>query len=238
MEPETVPSIRGNNKILLNGYVYVKQKLLANNVISYECERRRGKGIGMSQCKAKVKLNSDLSVVGYLNEHSHAADDARVEVLKVRENIKRRAEQTDETPQQILGQELQQLSQGAAVQMVPLRHVRRYIRLHKQTANAVHPVPPDRAFDIPEEYKTLGNGERFILFDSGSHDTNRIIVFGTDRSVNILKESAHWYMDGTFSRAGAVFQLYTVSQFQCYFFFMLVICEQRFVIQRAFSGRS
>src|SRR5688572_28024304 len=113
MELETVASIRGKNKVVLNGYVYVKQKNLANDLISFECERRRGSGTTLSECKAKVKLNADLSVVSYLHEHTHAADSGHVEVLKVRASIKRKAEETDETSQQILGHELQQLSQQA-----------------------------------------------------------------------------------------------------------------------------
>ncbi|KAL3888256.1 hypothetical protein ACJMK2_000627 [Sinanodonta woodiana] len=68
MELETVASIRGKTKVVLNDFVYVKQKSLANNVTSYECERRRGAGKNTSEYRAKVKLNEDLSVVSYLHE--------------------------------------------------------------------------------------------------------------------------------------------------------------------------
>ena len=63
MSAETIATERGKNNILLIGYFYVKQKLLANNISSYECERRRGSGKGLSQCKAKVKINENMSVV-------------------------------------------------------------------------------------------------------------------------------------------------------------------------------
>ena len=86
--------LRGKTKIAINGYVYVKQKDLADNVTSFECEKRHGSGKGLSICKAKVKIAADMSVVGYVNTHSHAADDAHVQVLEVRATIKRRAEQT------------------------------------------------------------------------------------------------------------------------------------------------
>lgn len=52
-----------------------------------------------------------------MNEHTHAPDATRSEVLRVRNNIKKRALVTEETPQQILGQEMEQLSQAASVQM-------------------------------------------------------------------------------------------------------------------------
>ena len=141
MELQTVASILGKNKVALDGYVYVKQKKLANNVMSYECERRRGCGRNLSECKAKVILNENLSVVGYLNGHTHAADSARVEVLMVRASIKRKAEEIEGTPQQILESELQEISQQVAAKMIPKRHLRRCIRQVRQKKNAVHPIP-------------------------------------------------------------------------------------------------
>jgi len=212
MELETVASIRGKNKVVLNGYVYVKQKNLANDLISFECERRRGSGTTLSECKAKVKLNADLSVVSYLHEHTHAADSGHVEVLKVRASIKRKAEETDETSQQILGHELQQLSQQAAAQMIPIRHVRRNIRQVKQMKNADLPIPTNCNFEIPEEYKRLLDGENFLLYDSGCYDVNRFLIFGTERTLTLLNDSEHWFMDGTFKIVPALFfQLYTIQ---------------------------
>ena len=90
---QAIVSIREKNKIAINGYVYVKQKDLADHVTSFECEKRRGSGKGLSICKAKVKIAADMSVVGYVDTHSHAAT-AHVQVLEVRAKIKRRAEQT------------------------------------------------------------------------------------------------------------------------------------------------
>ena len=55
MSAEMIATERGKSTILLNGYLYVKRKLLANNISSYECDPR-GSGKGLSQCKAKVKL--------------------------------------------------------------------------------------------------------------------------------------------------------------------------------------
>jgi len=73
-----------------------------------------------------------------MNEHSHPADPVRREDLTVRANLKRKAVETQETPQQILSQELQ--------------GVRRNIRKTRQKTDFVHPLPNDRAFSIFEEY--------------------------------------------------------------------------------------
>lgn len=76
-----------------------------------------------------------------MNEHTHAPDATRFEVLRVRNNIKKRALVTEETPQQILGQEMEQISQAASVQMVPLRHIRRTIRKVRERNTTRYPNP-------------------------------------------------------------------------------------------------
>lgn len=208
---EKVQSIRGKQKILFNGYAFVKQKDLANDVISYECEKRRGNGKGNSQCKAKIKVRDEI-VVGSLNTHTHEPDAARCEVLTTTQNIKKRAVETEEPPQQILGRELQGMSEAASVQMVPLRHIRRQIRRARQEVRLPIPLPTDRSsLVLPDQYKTLSSGEEFLLFDSGVGDINRIFIFGTERSASLLGQSPNWFVDGTFSIVPAIFfQLYSI----------------------------
>lgn len=208
---DKVQSIRGKQKILYNGYVYVKQKVLAGGVISYECEKRRGNLVGVSECKAKVKVQNEV-VVASLHEHTHGPDSARCEVLQVRQNITKRAVETEETPQQILGREMQNLSEGASVQMVPIKHLRRQVRRKRQVIHAPQPLPNDRAtIELPDVYKKLPNGENFLLFDSGVGDINRILIFGTAKTSSLLAQSPNWFMDGTFAIVPELFfQLYTV----------------------------
>lgn len=95
---EFVQSERGKRKLIYDGYIYVKQKELANCVISYECEKRRH-----SNSKSKVKVCGN-EVVGHVNDHNHAADIHHPEVLFVRQEIKRKAINTQETAQQVITQ--------------------------------------------------------------------------------------------------------------------------------------
>ena len=48
---EWIINSRGKNKVAYEGYIYTHQKQLANDVESYECERRRH-----DSCKCKVKV--------------------------------------------------------------------------------------------------------------------------------------------------------------------------------------
>ena len=50
---EFITSVRGASKLLYEGYAYVKQKTLADNWESYECERQRYD----KSCKARVRVS-------------------------------------------------------------------------------------------------------------------------------------------------------------------------------------
>ena len=38
-----------------------------------------------------------------------------------------------------------------------------------------------------------------LLYDSGVGEVNRILVFATDDALSLLRQSDHWFSDGTFS---------------------------------------
>ena len=72
---EFVSSQKRKQKIIRNGFIYIFQKDLANEVRSYECELRR-KG----HCKAKIKLDLGDNVIEQLNEHTYPHSQVKVEL--------------------------------------------------------------------------------------------------------------------------------------------------------------
>ena len=78
---DSVTSTRGKNKLIDDGYVYVKQNYLANGVVSYEGKHSSG------QCKAKVKVLNG-AIIANTTEHTHAPVVGRAEVLHVRASNK------------------------------------------------------------------------------------------------------------------------------------------------------
>jgi hypothetical protein len=86
---EHIISDKGGQKLLFEGYLYVKQKVLTNNVVSWECERRRY----TESCRAKLKVDG-MQVVGRIHEHTHAPDTAKVEVVKAYQSMKQKAKET------------------------------------------------------------------------------------------------------------------------------------------------
>lgn len=198
---------KGSRKLIRNGYMYVFQKNLANDLTSWECIlRRRG------QCKEKVKLTLTDNFVEEVNVHTHPPSQPQVEVAQVKASIKRKTETTNDTCQQILGSELQNISQSAAVNLPQLNSIRRNIRAQRQDRNVL-PTPLRRQ-DIPvlpQQYQVTAAGDQFLLFDSGVGDAERIFIFATQQGLRLLANYDHWFMDGTFKLCPEVFyQIYTI----------------------------
>ena len=85
--------------------MYVFKKMLTNDVSSWERILRR-KG---TQCKASIKLSILGEFIGQNHEHTHPPSQIQVEVTKAKTSIKRKAEATEETSQQILTSELRNI---------------------------------------------------------------------------------------------------------------------------------
>jgi hypothetical protein len=119
---EYVTSNKGGVKLLFEGFVYVKSKILKSGDVSFECEMRRNS----KQCKARLRVSGD-SVVGRFNDHTHAPDIGRPEALKIRQSVKRRAVDIEETPQQVITQELREVTESAAVKLPAIRNIRNIV---------------------------------------------------------------------------------------------------------------
>ena len=176
---------KGNRKLIHENYMYVFQKNLANDVTSWESEKRR-----RGECKAKIKLDEAGNFLERINNHTHASFEPKCEIAKARANIKRRATETQDPAQVILGIELGGISETAAINLPALHYLRRNIRLQMQ-ANQQLPIPANRE-DVPElslQYQRSYANEQFLVFDSGQGDTDRISIFGTNQSLQLLSQS-------------------------------------------------
>ena len=80
--------------------------------------------------------------------------------LQIKNAIKHRAIDTDETAQQITSTAVTNCSEAAAAQLPPLRHIRRGSRRVKKDAGNTIPVTQNlQTMEIPEEYS---NPQRLI----------------------------------------------------------------------------
>ena len=64
---------------------------------------------------------------------------------------------------------------------------------------------------IPERYQKPNDGHQFLLQDSCPGEDPRMIIYATQRNLQILSTARHWLMDGTFKIVPELFsQLYTI----------------------------
>ncbi|KAG0428611.1 hypothetical protein DMUE_5809, partial [Dictyocoela muelleri] len=65
--------------------------------------------------------------------------------------------------------------------------------------------------DIPEIIKYTFSSEKFLIYDSGDSNNNRILIFSTNTHISYLEHSESWYCDGTFKSCPTGFeQVYTI----------------------------
>ena len=64
---------------------------------------------------------------------------------------------------------------------------------------------------LPHEYQMTGTGERYLIFDSGVGNINRMFIFTTNDGIDILVNSSQWFGDGTFKLCSQIFsQIHTI----------------------------
>ena len=126
---ESTLTERGSRMVIKDGYAYVFQKTLANDIKCYECFLRK-KG----QCKAKIKLLADDAFLNQLNERTHSPSQTTVEATKIKARIKDRTRNANDTFKQILRAELRNVSEATAVALPSLNNMRRIIR--RQTSRS------------------------------------------------------------------------------------------------------
>ena len=115
-----------------------------------------------------MKLNAIYDFAEQVQEHTHAPYVTRCELTKVRVSIKRKASTTHDTTLQILGTELANLTQTAALNLPNLSNLRRYIRRQRQELNIS--ANPPRKKDVPvlpHEYQMTGTGKKDEIFQTG-----------------------------------------------------------------------
>ena len=141
---EFTSTSHGRPKLANGNYLYVHQKELANGMEAWECEQRRP-----DMCKSRVKV-SNGQVIDRVNQHTHAPDATKIEVMK-----------SENVPQRILLDGLAQTSSVAAVNLPRLENVRQTIRRYREGDPGLAANPQNHA-NVP---KRIENGLKMDFFN-------------------------------------------------------------------------
>ena len=119
-------------------------------------------------------------------EHCHAPKPDLVPVLELKNKIKTRAVETEESPSTILHSAIGSFPLNAACQLPQSETLSRSIRRRQ--------VPPANSnSQLPDHLKQTDRGEKFLL-----REDKELIVFTTASNLSVLKACKHWFADGTF----------------------------------------
>ena len=182
---------RGIRQVAYEGYLYHKNKMIASGITYWECvQRRDGDG-----CKRRFVISADDTLLRVAIEHSHPPTPDKIEGIRSRAGMKRTAHNTNEKTHNILITHLVGLSQETLSQLPNSETLKRDIRRQRRPNHPPVPAANCKQFVLPQPYTVTNAGERFLLYDNRE---DRLLLFGTDRSIAHLAQCNHWFMDGTF----------------------------------------
>ena len=119
--------------------------------------------------------------------HNHAPNPDRIPVIQLHNEVKHRAATTDEQTNSILHSALKTFPLRAAGELPRTDIIIQTIRRQRATPAVIV------GGHLPEALKTTYRGEDFILYQD-----NEMIIFTTNTNLSVLKQSKHWFADGTF----------------------------------------
>ena len=136
-------------------------------------------------------------------EHLHEPDQQLIECIALKAGVKRKARDTNDTTHHIIGHSLDPATESSVIKLPKLDSMKRTIRRERHIIDAA-PGQLESLDVIPQEYQITAKGENFLLYDSGTN-TQRMIIFGTQRNVEMLNAFHIYLADGTFKNAPSLF---------------------------------
>lgn len=204
---EIIDSLKKDGKLIsFDGYLYRKDRI-CTTTINWRCT--------VKGCKGRLITSSapnEGDVPDVTGQHCHIPNPARAAVKQLHSRITERAVRTQDPPRRIIQDEVQTLPREAAASIRCNKNLAAMINRKRKRVHHAPPCPISRnGFIIPDNYTVTMSGEQFLLFDSGMDDEDRILIFGTNRMVQLMAQYQHWFIDGTFSVSPDIFyQLFTV----------------------------
>ena len=205
--PYTIKSIRGCDKLVDDSNFIYRQEREYGGKVYWKCVEKN--------CKARVHTRrniEEISICKTVSEHTHPANPSKPKMQERIAQMKENALKSQVASRSLIGAACEELENEGRSLMPSTSTLSRNIRRWRQKEEKAPPIPKTRiGYVIPEEFACLQNGERFLLYDSGMEDENRMLIFGTIAGLHDLERHTNWACDGTFKVCPETFyQLYTL----------------------------
>lgn len=203
---------KGKNLVFVGNRYYKNGNDVGKSITYWRCVKR-------TTCNGTVQTvylhpshtSNKLEVLKIGNRHTHEADEVERQVETVMRGLKRRAkENPNEQPLKLLRSELEKVENEEVLLKLPERQsvIKTIQRQQGQTRPKIPPTL--EALQVVHPYNVTLSNEKFLQFDSGETDSNRILMFYTQAHLKQLCSSRVIFGDGTFKVCPKPFyQLYT-----------------------------
>lgn len=192
-----------------DAFVYVLNNTNADGSIQYwTCERK-------TICRAKIHVSNDR-IISQVGDHTHGPDRDVVKASALVTDMVQQAETTQNTTRGIISSSVCNQEEGVLAALPARPTIARRIQRARRRVNPSPPNPTSRTgFEIPQKYTVTSDGRRFLMYDSGLEDADRILIFSTDENLDAMMTNTNWFIDGTFKCAPDIyFQVYTIHVFK------------------------
>jgi hypothetical protein len=188
-----------------DSFVYVLNNTNKDGSVEYwTCEK---KGL----CRAKIHISNDR-VIRAVGDHTHEPDINAVKASVVIDDIRREAETSQNSTRNLIRDAVANKDDSVLAALPSRAAMSRRIQRVRRRLNPCPPLPTSRhGFVVPTIYSTTSDGRRFLMYDSGSDDHDRILIYSTDENLDAMASKTDWFMDGTFKCAPEIFyQVFTI----------------------------
>ncbi|XP_068205394.1 uncharacterized protein [Palaemon carinicauda] len=208
----TIKSERGKD-ILVDALQYMYHKNGSNSdksIIYWECAKRK-----QNSCKARVHTKSkseNYELIKTTDEHNHEASKSTVDAKSAVAKLKDDVASSNSATRSLVASCFSTLDTCSRAEVQNVQHLSRNVRRWRQQTISAPVIPRERiGFCIPTNFQNLSSGEKFLQYDSGAEDHNRILIFATEVGLDHLRRYRNWAVDGTFKVSPGIFyQLFTI----------------------------
>ncbi|CAF1349582.1 unnamed protein product [Rotaria sordida] len=215
MAAVTEASVENNIKVTFITSNKGKLLLVLNNYL-YKCNKKTStKKYWLcinNECTMYVHTDTnDKYLYGGTAQHDHEPNPEMVEARQVRQNIKERALKELIPISMIYEEEIAKISNHSTTLAILPTSQEIYPSVAKARQKTIPLLPQSCLFDVPDDFKTTTDGKRFLLSDASPARRERVLIFASDRQLDVLFHSPIIYMDGTFSKSPPHFtQIYII----------------------------
>lgn len=194
-----IPSQRGGDLLIFNGYRYSKRRLNKNGHVVWRCVRRK-------TCKASLITHQQALIKN--EKHSCTSNEVIMKLKLEYRCIERAVKETTPIPSiySEVVEEFNNAGYDLFEQMPSFDIMKKVLYRRRHQALQTNKTRFLRVQDV----KVPGNFEKLVLADY-CEDGCRILVFASPKVKKVLSNSNHVFLDGTFKCISPPFtQLYTV----------------------------